>query len=47
MAIRHAAAGFMEVERGFRRVKGFMQLPKLDKALSAAIQERLKNGKAA
>jgi hypothetical protein len=47
MAIRHAAAGFMEVERGFHRVKGFLQLPKLDKALSAVIQERLKKDKVA
>jgi transposase-like protein len=27
MALRHAAAGFIEAERGFRRIKGYRQLP--------------------
>jgi len=34
MALRHAAAGFLEVERGFRRVKGFRQLTILTAMLS-------------
>jgi len=29
MVLRHAAAGFMEAERGFRRVKGFREIPLL------------------
>jgi hypothetical protein len=29
MALRHAAAGFIEAERGFRRIKGYRQLPVL------------------
>ena len=29
MALRHAAAGFIEAERGFRRIKGYKQLPML------------------
>jgi len=32
--IRHAAAGFMEAERGFRRVKGYKQIPVLQSALA-------------
>jgi transposase-like protein len=34
MVIRHAAAGFIEAERGFRRIKGFRQLPVLVNMLS-------------
>jgi len=34
MALRHAAAGFLEAERGFRRVKGFRQLTFLTAMLS-------------
>jgi hypothetical protein len=35
MALRYAAAGFIEVERGFRRIKGYRQLPFLTAKLSA------------
>ena len=33
MALRYAAAGFMEAEHGFRRVKGYRQLPLLNDVL--------------
>jgi transposase-like protein len=33
-ALRQAAAGFMEAERGFRRIKGFKELPILQSALT-------------
>ena len=36
MVIRHMAAGFMEAERGFRRVPGYMQMPYLTAALKTA-----------
>lgn len=29
MALRYAAVGFIEAERGFRRIKGYRQLPVL------------------
>ena len=29
MTLRHAAAGFLEAERGFRRIKGYRQMPSL------------------
>jgi transposase-like protein len=32
--LRHAAAGFMEAERGFRRIKGYKQIPILQSALA-------------
>ena len=32
-ALRHAAAGFMEAERGFRRIKGYRQIPLISNAL--------------
>ncbi|HOR46461.1 MAG TPA: IS256 family transposase [Caldisericia bacterium] len=35
MALRYAAAGFIEAEHGFRRVKGYRQLPILSSMLSA------------
>ena len=35
MALRYAAAGFMEAESGFRRVKGYRQLPVLSAMLVA------------
>lgn len=35
MALRCAAAGFMEAERGFRRIKGYRQLPVLSAMLTA------------
>lgn len=35
MALRYAAAGFTEAERGFRRIKGYRQLPMLITMLSA------------
>ena len=34
VAIRQAAAGFMEAERGFRRIKGYRELPILRAALA-------------
>jgi putative transposase len=34
MALRHATAGFMEAERGFRRIKGYKQLDMLRNMLS-------------
>jgi transposase-like protein len=39
-ALRHAAAGFMEAERGFRRIKGYKQIPLLKNALLALTGER-------
>ena len=33
MTLRYAAAGFIEAERGFRRVKGYRQIPVLQDAL--------------
>ena len=33
-AIRQAAAGYMEAERGFRRIKGYREIPLLQAALS-------------
>jgi putative transposase len=40
MALRHAAAGFMEAERGFRRIKGYKQLPVLMAILMAMLSSR-------
>ena len=34
MALRYAAAGFLEAERGFRRIKGYKQIPILQSALA-------------
>ena len=34
MALRYAAAGFLEAERGFRRIKGYKQIPILQNALA-------------
>jgi transposase-like protein len=34
MALRHAAAGFLESERSFRRIKGYRQIPVLVNSLS-------------
>jgi hypothetical protein len=39
-ALRHAAAGFMEAERGFRRVRGYKQIPFLKNALLALTGKR-------
>ena len=36
-ALRYAAAGFMEAEHGFRRIKGYRQLPFLNEVLSKNI----------
>ena len=33
MTLRYAAAGFLEAERGFRRIKGFRQIPVLQSAI--------------
>lgn len=35
MALRYAAAGFIEAERGFRRIKGYRQLPILSAMLDS------------
>ncbi|NLV21108.1 MAG: IS256 family transposase, partial [Syntrophomonadaceae bacterium] len=35
MALRYAAAGFMEAESSFRRVKGYRQIPVLSAMLVA------------
>ena len=34
MTLRYAAAGFLEAERGFRRIKGYKQIPVLQYALA-------------
>lgn len=34
MTLRYAAAGFLEAERGFRRIKGFRQIPVLQDVLA-------------
>ena len=34
MSLRHAAAGFMEAERSFKRIKGYKQIPLLQNALA-------------
>jgi transposase-like protein len=44
MALRHAAAGFMEAERSFRRIKGYRQLPVLTGMLSTQSKSTLKTG---
>jgi putative transposase len=41
MALRHAAAGFMEAERGFRRIKGYRQLAILTFMLSSHATDTL------
>ena len=41
MALRHAAAGFIEAERGFRRIKGYRQLPALSAMLAAECSDSL------
>jgi hypothetical protein len=33
VALRQAAAGFMEAERGFRRIRGYREIPILQSAL--------------
>ena len=38
-ALRYAAAGFMEAEHGFRRIKGYRQLPFLNEILSKHISQ--------
>jgi hypothetical protein len=35
MALRQAAAGFMETERGFRRIRGYRELPFLQNFLTS------------
>ncbi|MDR0811168.1 MAG: hypothetical protein LBN23_02685 [Paludibacter sp.] len=37
-ALRHAAAGFMEAERRFRRINGYRQIPFLLNALNGLTQ---------
>jgi len=37
MAIRQAAAGFMEAERGFRRIRGYREIPLLQAALASRL----------
>jgi hypothetical protein len=36
MVLRHMAAGFLEAERGFRRIRGYRELPFLEAALLTA-----------
>ena len=43
MVLRHMAAGFLEAERGFRRVRGYRQLPFLEASLYAATGAILDN----
>ncbi len=38
MILRYAAAGFLEAERGFRKIKGFRQIPFLQNALARLTQ---------
>jgi transposase-like protein len=38
-ALRHAAAGFMEAERGFKRVKGYRQIPFLVNSLTGLTEK--------
>ena len=38
MTLRYAAAGFLEAERGFRRITGFRQIPILQSALAKSIE---------
>ena len=40
MTLRHAAAGFWEAEKGFRRIRGFRELPELLTALQALTTDR-------
>lgn len=42
MALRHATAGFIEAEKGFRRIKGYRQLPLLMAVLSSGETETVK-----
>ena len=42
MALRYAAAGFIEAERGFRRIKGYRQLPVLSAMLASECSDSLK-----
>jgi hypothetical protein len=39
MVLRHAAAGFIEAEKGFRRIKGYRQLTVLIAMLDNQIAE--------
>ncbi|MCL1914039.1 MAG: transposase [Eubacteriaceae bacterium] len=39
-ALRQAAAGFMEAERGFRRIKGYKQIPSLIIALERETEKK-------
>ena len=43
MALRYAAAGFIEAERGFRRIKGYRQLPILSAMLDSQFSATLNN----
>jgi len=42
-AIRHAAAGFMEAERGFKRIKGYRQIPFITNALQLLLTKQSNN----
>lgn len=41
MTLRHAAAGFLEAERAFRRIKGYKQLPLLENQLARLTSDDL------
>ena len=43
MVLRHAAAGFMEAERGFHRIAGYKQIPLLIAVLES-LTENYANG---
>ncbi|MCL1913616.1 MAG: transposase, partial [Eubacteriaceae bacterium] len=42
-ALRQAAAGFIEAERGFRRIKGYKQIPSLIIALERETDKKIKS----
>jgi transposase-like protein len=46
VALRQAAAGFMEAERGFNRVKGYRQIPILRNALARLMNTTLEDSMA-
>jgi transposase-like protein len=43
MVLRHMAAGFLEAERGFRRIRGYRELPFLEAALLTATSAYVDN----
>ena len=47
MILRHMAAGFLEVEKSFRRITGYREMPFLLSALSQSISSSILNSKLA